>query len=306
MKVRYIAMKKLIPGLTTVFFLLLILQQSLMSQEKEKINPYLELQFLKDSEGNRTLRSTLTYSRNRMSNPVAGMKIVFYRGQDKKEKIGDITTDENGAAALLLEREMDPPPVEGGFHNFISEYAGNDTIEPAEAELAVKYLNLEMDLQEVDSIKNVSVRAFVDEGGKEIPAAGEVITVYVPRMFSLLPVGEITLDEAGSGSLEFPSDLPGDKNGEIVVLAKIEDSPDYGTVEKNTRIKWGKVPEYSIPAGHRALWTKTAPRWMIYTLTILLAGVWGHYLYTIVSLVRIKRDSGREKRKIRKEKKIAQ
>ena len=54
---------------------------------------------------------------------------------------------------------------------------------------------------------------------------------------------------------------------------------------------WGTPTDYSVPVSHRALWTKTAPKWMIYTLSILLAGVWGHYLFAIISLIRIKREA---------------
>jgi len=41
-------------------------------------------------------------------------------------------------------------------------------------------------------------------------------------------------------------------------------------------------------------WTKIAPKWMIYTLSVLLAGVWGHYLFAIISLIRIKIDAARK------------
>ncbi len=115
-------------------------------------------------------------------------------------------------------------------------------------------------------------------------------------MFSLLPIGEITLDDAGTGSVEFPADLPGDKAGNITIIAKIEDHPDYGFLEKRETVKWGTISDYSSPAGHRALWTKIAPRWMIYTLSVLLTGVWGHYLFAIISLIRIKRNARKEKK----------
>jgi hypothetical protein len=115
-------------------------------------------------------------------------------------------------------------------------------------------------------------------------------------MFSFLPVGEISLDDAGSGILEFPSDLPGDKDGILTVIAKVDDHPDFGTIEKKADIKWGKNPSAPITAGHRALWTKTAPKWMIYTLTVLLTGVWAHYLFAIISLIRIKRNGPKQKK----------
>ncbi len=122
------------------------------------------------------------------------------------------------------------------------------------------------------------------------------MTVYVPRMFSLLPIGELTLDEAGTASIEFPSDLPGDKEGNYAVVAKVEENAIFGNVEKRETIKWGLPTDYSIPVTHRALWTTIAPRWMIYSLSILLAGVWGHYLYAIISLIRIKIDAKRKAR----------
>jgi hypothetical protein len=107
-------------------------------------------------------------------------------------------------------------------------------------------------------------------------------------MFSLLPIGEATLDESGSAAVEFPASLPGDKEGNITVIARFEEHAEFGNVEKKSTLKWGLPSNYSVPAGHRALWTKTAPKWMIYTLSVLLSGVWGHYLFALISLIRIR------------------
>ena len=66
------------------------------------------------------------------------------------------------------------------------------------SEVTVRDMRLEMTLSEADSIKTVTLNAFTTEGGKEKPVSGEAVKVYVPRMFSLLPIGELTLDDAGS------------------------------------------------------------------------------------------------------------
>jgi hypothetical protein len=121
-----------------------------------------------------------------------------------------------------------------------------------------------------------------------VPASGEAITVYVKRMFNPLPVGEITLDENGNGSIEFPKDIPGDLEGNIIIISKFDDHPEFGNVERRMKMQWGIPFIAQDHSSRRALWTKTAPKWMIYTLSILLAGVWGHYLFTFISLVRIK------------------
>ena len=118
--------------------------------------------------------------------------------------------------------------------------------------------------------------------------------IYVPRMFSLLPVGEAYLDDNGDASVEFPSDLPGDKEGNLEIIAKFEDHPDYGTVEKSANEPWGVPTFYTAPPLHRALWTHMPPTWMIVTLLILLTGVWTHYMYAIISLYLIRRDARKQ------------
>ena len=155
---------------------------------------------------------------------------------------------------------------------------------------------LDMSLTEVDSIKTVTVTATTMENGREVPVTGETVSVFVPRMFSNLSIGDLTLDDSGTASIEFPSDIPGGKKGDLIVVAAFVNNPTYGNVEKRETIHWG-VPTDYLPTSHRALWTQRAPTWMIYTLSILLAGVWGHYFFAIISLIRIKINADREKAK---------
>lgn len=281
--------------------LILLMFPVLYSQEVSKISPYFVLQSFKDNNDVRLLRATLTYSKNRMEIPIPGMTITFFADGEQKTKISLAVTDEKGVAEIILKNTGDFTPDKEGKWSFISEYDGNDTIESSVSELSVRDISLKMELNEADSIKTVSVKASKIEKGIEMPVPGELVTVYVPRMFSLLPIGEITLDDAGTGSLEFPPDLPGDKEGNVTIIAKIEDHPDFGFLEKRETVKWGTVSGYSVPAGHRALWTKIAPRWMIYTLSVLLTGVWAHYLFAIISLIRIKRNALKEKKSVSEE-----
>jgi hypothetical protein len=274
--------------------LLPFLTMQLYSQEAIKIKPYITLQYFKSTDGKRILQTTLTYSKNRIELPLSDMDIAFYTGAEKKVLLTRSTTNDKGILRFELGDDLKPETGADGMWTFSSEFTGNDTIQGGTSEVTVRDIRLEMALTEADSIKTVTLNAFISEGGKEKPVSGETVTVYVPRMFSLLPIGELTLDDNGNASIEFPSDLPGDKEGNLVIIAKIEENATYGNVEKRKTIKWGLPTDYSVPVTHRALWTKIAPRWMIYTLSILLAGVWGHYLFAIISLVRIKIDAHRK------------
>jgi hypothetical protein len=276
--------------LQTLLLSLLLSLNSLFSfsQEKVKISPYIQLQYFKDNDENSYLKTTLTYSKNRMELPLPGMKIIFYSGPEKKVRLAEIITDDKGVAIYNLNHKSDFLVNKNGLWPFGSVFDGNDTIESGISELLIRDVNLLMTLTEKDSIKTIGLNAKKMEKGKEIPVSGEKVTLYVPRMFSLLPIGEATLDESGSGTVEFPATLPGDREGNITIIARFEDNAEFGNVEKKATLKWGMPSTYSVPAGHRALWTKTAPRWMIYTLSVLLAGVWGHYLFALISLIRIR------------------
>jgi hypothetical protein len=260
------------------------------------ISPTLQLQYFKNTDDQRFLLTTLTYSKNRMEIPLEGKEISFYKGV-KKELFASAVTDNKGIAKLALNSDIRLPVETSGLWVFSSEFKGNDTISSGNAEIKVQDVKLEMALSQADSIKTISVSAFVKEGGKDKPVSGEIVKLYVPRMFSLLPIGEITLDDKGAGSIEFPSDLPGDKDGNLTIISKFEENEKFGNVEKQSLIKWGTPTVYQESTSHRALWTKTAPRWMIITLSILLAGVWGHYLFALISLIRIKIDAKRKAKK---------
>ena len=70
--------------------------------------------------------------------------------------------------------------------------------------------------------------------------------------------------------------------------------PDNGIRGRSVKhlrqeIKWGIPGIHPTGESKRELWTAIAPRWMIFTLSIMLAGVWGHYIFAIISLIRIKK-----------------
>jgi hypothetical protein len=280
----------------TVGLVLFLLNLSVITfaQEKTKITPYIQLQYFKNSNDSSYLQTSLTYSLNRMEIPIPGKEILFYFKGGGKNLTGSGLSDHQGIARFNIERSALQADKEG-LWKFSAEFKGNDTIEAVASEISVKDLNLEMTLSEADSIKKVLLRVTTFENRKEIPVSNEVVMVYVPRMFSLLPIAEASLDESGMATVEFPSDLPGDTNGNLTIISRIVENPSYGNIERKIVKKWGVPASLSTPVSHRALWTKTPPRWMIITLSILLAGVWGHYLFAIISLIMIKRDSNKKK-----------
>ncbi len=279
------------------FFFSLVLisiSQLSFSQEKEMISPYVTFQYFKDNDNHRFLQTTLTYSKNRMELPLAGLPVSFHEGNGGGERLATINTNEKGIARYPVDDKVILKVDKEGNWPFVTTFGGNDSIEAASSELSIRDVNLQMEFSLVDSVRTIKLKANVNDKGVEKPVSGESVSVYVPRMFSLLPVGEGTLDENGEAQVEFPAGLPGDKDGNLTIMARFEENPSFGNVERSLNINWGAPKSSPGSTTHRALWTKTAPRWMIITLSVLLTGVWGHYLFAIISLIRIKFESRKD------------
>jgi len=267
---------------------ILLISSSIGFSQDELITPTVLFQYFKNTDNQRSLKTTFTYVKKRAEIPLKGFEIQFYGDIDKKVLLGTIVTDNNGVANFIIPEDSKLTLDKDNSWNFSTEFKGNDSIESATSELMIKDVNLEMELTLVDSVKTVLLKANTFEKGKTLPVVGESVLLYVPRMFSLLPAGDGTLDDNGAATIDFPVDIPGDKDGNITIIAKFEEHPTFGNVEKRATINWGVPAVHVSHLEHRALWTKGAPTWMIVALSIMLVGVWGHYAYAVFCLIRIK------------------
>jgi hypothetical protein len=265
----------------------------LTAQEKVKIAPILDFTYQKHDDGNRVLTARLTVFQNRITYPLYGQKILFSIGKDT---ISNITTDKDGYAFLVIQPGVKMAKSKDGSVEFKTEFKGSDSLEAASGAVTVRDVILKMNLEEKDSIRTVYIKLIeLNEKGDSIPVAAQKVNTYVERMLSLLKISEESTDEKGEIRFEFPRDLPGEANGAVAVLAKLEDNEKYGNVEARESREWGIPVDHSIVEAHRALWTQIAPMWMIITLSILLTGVWGHYIYVIIQMIMVKKEANKPK-----------
>jgi hypothetical protein len=219
-------------------------------------------------------------------------------GKDSSQVIGQAKTGTDGSAIIKVPSKGPYFRNEEGLITFKAEYEGDTKYDASEGEFALKPGKLSISFYEEDSVKYIKVTALqIEADGKELPLGNQPVVVYVPRMLSLLKIAEITLDSLGEGTAEFPSDIIGDSLGNLTVVAQIEENDLYGNVMAEARINWG-LPKHLLSAERptRELWTPVAPLWMIITLIIMLVGVWGHYAYTIIQLVMIRRIASKQKK----------
>jgi hypothetical protein len=210
--------------------------------------------------------------------------------------LGKAATDQEGIAVLKVP-VAGLPAGKDGMTEYAANFAGNDKYPAAGATFAAKPARIRLSFTLQDSLRILTVVATQkDLKGETVPVAKETVLIYIPRLFSLLKIGEISLDENGTGTLEFPKEIVGDTLGNLTVLARIEEHDVFGFVQGQNVINWGVHKQYykaEVPS--RELWTPIAPLWMIITLIIMLAGVWAHYVYAVYELYMISRIAKRER-----------
>ena len=266
-----------------------------LAQDEEDvvISPYMELKYLKNTKGQRTLNARVYDATDFGEEPLPGLSVKFYTNRDEMELLGEGVTDNKGMATYIVPADETLPADEENYWWFYAEFEGKDNIQMAMNEVTVMDVKLEMTLTESEEEgKIVNLAAYTMLDGEKVPVSDEEVFVFVPRMFSFLTVGH-GIFEDGTARIEFPDDIPGDEHGKLVVIGRFNDHWQFGNVEKRIETSWGIPASHEVAETHRALWTQIAPLWMIITLSIMLAGVWGHYLYAIIALFRIKK-AGRE------------
>lgn len=258
-----------------------------MMSQVEKIQPLLNLDFYQ-MDSVKKLTATLRAKVDGKFLPLPGREIHYTCLQGGIKKIlGSGLTNDKGIVSIKIPADIFSTGGDKGMYAFDASFPGTADYEMASAATTVKPLRLEMTFFQEGEEKMVSLKAF--EHGPDnqwIPVENLDVAFYVPRTFSLLKVGQATI-EKGSASLEFPTTIPGNQLGYMTLVAKVEEHELYGNAEASGTINWGK-PLSPDKIVSRGLGDTDAPLWMVYTLIVLLSLVWFHYMYVIYTVFRIR------------------
>jgi hypothetical protein len=250
----------------------------------------LELKQFKISDESRIFSVKLTGESEEGPVPVYQAKIELISvAEDKSEVVGTVTTDKDGKASFTVKSGLSLLKDKDGVAEVKSVFKGTGKLAGAEASVKFKELNLQMVLVEKDSLNTITLKASsLGPKGEIIPLKETNFNLYVQGLYSKLKIGECFVD-AGEGTFTFPNNIPGDENGNLKIFARLEENEVFGEIEKTKNAKWGNHRSGFVEP-QRSLWTSGAPIWMITTLIILLAGVWSHYMYAIVQLIKIRKE----------------
>ena len=157
---------------------------------------------------------------------------------------------------------------------------GQDSLEEAKVSLS---------FSEDNDVKSITAIANDQEG---LPIEELDLYFYVKRTFSLLPIGDAfnTTDENGVVEVEFPTDLPGDTEGNVEIVVKIIESDIYNDLSLETIKNWG-IPTIQPDQleEKRSLWAAAAnaPITLVLTVSGMILAIWFINCYIIFILYKI-------------------
>jgi hypothetical protein len=221
--------------------------------------------------------------------PIYDADINFFNvTEDEDISLGTVKTDKEGVAKLTIPANQTYVKDAEGYINFKAVFEGTDAMDSEEDDLAVRDVFLELNLEEIDSVKTVMLNAYVlDSLQTKVPINETEIVFSIGGMLSKMPIKREYISDSDY-EFEFPENISGDKNGNVDVFASIIDSDEYGNVVQKKNIDWGINKQITVETNQ--LWSDAAPIWMYIVLSILLIGVWANYAYSIKNLFNIKKE----------------
>lgn len=150
-----------------------------------------------------------------------------------------------------------------------------------------KEAELKMNFSDADGAKTV----VVDVTSEGQPAKEVEVKLFAERLGGMLELGSATTDESGQATFEFPADLPGDKNNNINVVAKVEENDIYIDTEVGGSVKWGKPFPTKVVESERSLagGRSNAPIYFIIATNAIIFAIWGTMCYIVYQMFRLRK-----------------
>jgi hypothetical protein len=281
--------------LSVLFFLLLaVFALPLNSQENEdKKRARISLVYTNVNMNGSRLTATVKSKLDRSYVNIPDVKVdFFYYLEDEYHSLGNQVTDKNGEATVIIPefwRKIENKYFEFTFSASITD---NHDFRDAEKEIIIKRSTANMALAVEDSSKIVRFYlAAPDSIEGEIPIEDAEARIYVQRMVGLLPISDEfeTTNEEGILEIIFPDDIPGDKDGIITIIGKVDDHDDFGTLVFYKKINWGVPLETDTVNLAGELWSDrgNAPLSLVLAVNLILIGIWSILMYIVIQMIKI-------------------
>ncbi|HXB45065.1 MAG TPA: hypothetical protein VNV85_13450 [Puia sp.] len=224
---------------------------------------------------------------------VSDIPLKLYLNNDSAGNlIKAIVTNEKGEAAAIIPPSLKNQWISSVKHSFLATFDGDKKFEPAKADLSVGKAKILID---TTSDKKIVARVFELKDTSWVPVKGVDVIFAIKRLDAYLNVNEtatFTTDSTGQASADFKRDkIPGDANGNIVIVAKVDDNDQYGNLLIEKTVPWGAkfIPVNNFDKRTLFATSAKAPVWLLLIAGSIVISVWGVMVLLVINLFKIKK-----------------
>ena len=277
-------------------FLFALLTNRVAAQEDSVVAKELvKLKYFNDNNGVQFLILENSLKTGKKIEPLKDKVFQLYLDSNTTENlIATVTTDKNGKAKSFLPPSLKAAWEASPLHKFIAVATGKE--EETAAELEILKSKIKIDTAIEEGTRRITVQVMKYENSEWVPANEVEMKVGIQRMGGILSAGDeetYTTDSSGTVNVELTKDsLPGDENGNMVLVAKVEDNDQYGNLLVQKTVPWGVALKTDNSFfDQRTLWTTRfrAPVWLLFMAYSITIGVWGTIIYLVLQIIRIKK-----------------
>lgn len=221
---------------------------------------------------------------------------VYFNEATENNLLGKIATDINGKGRVALPASFKATWDSLTEFKFIAVSDSSGGVESLSFDVTIKKAILVMDATSSEGTRTVTAQLKEKKGNEWVPVKDIEMKVGVNRMGGILSAGDeetYTADSTGTVTAEFKKDsLPGDQQGNIVLVAKVEDNDAYGNLLVEKIVPWGIAftPEKNF-FDQRTLWSTRyrTPYWLLFMAYSIVIGVWGTIIFLVLQIIKIKK-----------------
>jgi hypothetical protein len=270
---------------------------TIFSQETEKSTLSLNLSYFVKNNSSQYLVATAQTKIEGRFHPVKDIEVSIYLDSISSENlVSKSKTDEKGKAKAFLPINLKDKWNGSSTHTFFVTSEANKKFDDGSSELTVTKSKIEIDTISDETTKSITVTIQKLENSEWVPVKEVDVRIGVARSGGILGAGEeesYTTDSTGIATAEFTRDsLPGDRNGNIILAAKVEDNDEIGNVLIERSVPWG-VPTITDDGffKQRTLWSTRyhTPSWLLFMAYSIIMAVWGTLIYLIFQIFKIKK-----------------
>lgn len=220
---------------------------------------------------------------------------VYFNEEADQNLLGKIITGSTGLGRVAFPASFKANWDSLNEFKLVAVSEASKSMESLSSDITIKKAILVIDTIVEDGIKTMTAQ-LKEKNGAEWVAVKEIeMKLGLKRLLGNLSVGDAetyTSDSTGTASAGFLRDsIPGDKKGNIILVARVEDNDRYGNLVEEKVVPWGKAVQLENNFGHRTLWStgNRAPAWLLFIALSIIMGVWGTIFYLVREVFKIKK-----------------